>query len=120
MANAPVLISLIQDRGLKKTKFKWRPSDASGNGGEASWKTKWQEGTGKSKGRADGKGAVGVQETERGMAMEMDDMSPLCGGKEFSRVDVNVSIGTPENVRLGDIRVATTWEITEAGKVEHV
>ncbi|RDL32380.1 uncharacterized protein BP5553_08836 [Venustampulla echinocandica] len=125
VANAPVLVSLIQDRGAKKSKFKWRPSLASDNEGalrkaEAGWKTKWQDGNGKSKGRPDGKSAAGGQEIDRGMALEMDDMRPLCGGREFSRVDVNVGVGTPENVRLGDIRVATTWEVTQAGRVANV
>lgn len=52
-----------------------------------------------------------LKEIERGM--EMDDLKPRGGRNGNNRVNVDVGVGVPENVKLGGISVATTWEVTE-------
>lgn len=122
-ANAVVLFSLLADRGYKKSKFK---NDFAGTKTGRSGVIKGGKG---SLGRADerwgsdedlmeGKGAgvvigmrdLGEGERERDRDGEEDEgIGPLAGGGLGRKK--SVGIARPKEARLGDIRVASTWEI---------
>ncbi|RDL41139.1 uncharacterized protein BP5553_01118 [Venustampulla echinocandica] len=120
VANAPVLVSLLQDRGFKKTKWKWEVAQTGSNGRvlrrvKVGWEPKSQnedvKSMDKSKERAPAESHGGLKE-EQG-EMEMDDLKPLHGRVGKNQVNVNAGVGVPENVQLGGISVATTWEVSE-------
>lgn len=114
ISNAIVLFSLLADRGYKKTKYKYtdNPNAPGASNGFL--------GLGGGEGR-DRKGSVVDRVRERWGSDE--DLITGKGGETIGLKELNVGgnggslkgkggVKRPEEVKLGDIRVNSTWEIT--------